>query len=136
MTEFTPKRKKLLTRPVLKLEQDKPVYVKIEIPMFIGKVIKKKDEEDDKEPATIINCIDLTSGEPVQIVANAVLKSVLREEYPEESYVGKCFSVTKQSRQPGKRYNPFHIEEIEDPTVAAKEEQKPHVPEVSQSKKK
>jgi len=115
------KRKKLLTRPVLKMEQDKPRYIKIEKAMFIGKDIKARNADPDekkKEPATIIDAINLETGEPVQIVANAVLKSVLTEEYPNDGYVGKCFAITKMGRQPGKQYNPFHIEEIEDPNEA------------------
>ncbi len=119
------KRKKLLTRPVLKLEQDKPRYIKVEKAMFIGKDIKARNADPDekkKEPATIIDAINLETREPVQIVANAVLKSVLNEEYPNDGYVGKCFAITKMGRQPGKQYNPFHIEEIEDPNEADKAE--------------
>ncbi len=113
------KRKKLLTRPILKMEQDKPRYVKVEQAMFIGKEIKDsrlKDDDKGKGPAMILNCINLETGEQVQIVCNAVLKSVLAEEYPNDTYVGKCFMITKMGRQPGKQYNPFHIEEIEEPT--------------------
>ncbi len=44
-----------------------------------------------------------------------MLKSVLSEEYPEAGYVGKCFAITKQAKQPGRDYNKFKIEEIEDP---------------------
>ena len=121
-TGFVPKRKKLLTRPVLKMPEGVPRYVKIEHPMFIGKTIKEKskgdsDDKKQKEPATILDVIDLSTGEQAQIVCNAVLKSVLAEEYPNDSYVGLCFSIEKQGRAPGKDYNPFHIEEIEDPTV-------------------
>jgi hypothetical protein len=117
-TPFTPVRKKLLTRPVLKWVVDKPNYIKIETAMHIGKDIKSRtpvDEAKKKEPATLCNVTNLETGEPAQIILNAVLKSVLIEEYPNDSYVGKCFAVTKQSRQPGKQYDPFNIEEIEDP---------------------
>jgi hypothetical protein len=121
MTEFVPKRKKLLTRPVLKMPEGVPRYVKIEAPMFIGKTIKEKskggDDKKQKEPATILDVVDLTTGEQAQIVCNAVLKSVLAEEYPNDAYVGLCFSIEKQGRAPGKDYNPFHIEEIEDPNA-------------------
>ena len=116
------KRKKLLTRPVLKMEQDKTRYVKLEGAMFVGKDIKPRNQADDekkKEPATLVNAVNLEDGSLVLIVVNAVLKSVLSEEYPGDGYVGKCFAITKQGRQPGKQYNPFHIEEIEDPSGAA-----------------
>lgn len=119
---FVPKTKKLLTRPVLKMEQDKTRYIKIEAAMFIGKDIKSRDAKEGdkkKEPATILNATNLEDGALVQIVVNAVMKSVLSEEYPNDTYVGKCFAITKQGRQPGKQYNPFHIEEIEDPADEA-----------------
>lgn len=119
---FVPKRKRLLTRPVLKLPEGVVRYVKIEKPMYIGKTIKEKTKGDDdkkqKEPATILDIIDLTNGEQAQIVCNAVLKSVLSDDYPNDAYVGLCFSIEKLGRAPGKDYNPFHIEEIEDPNAS------------------
>lgn len=113
--EFIPKRKKLLTRPVLKWEVGKPRFIKIETAMHIGKEMKEKAGEKKKEPATLANVIDLSTGDLAQIIVNAVLKSVLNEEYPNDTYVGLCFSVTKQARVQGKQYDPFSIEEIEDP---------------------
>jgi hypothetical protein len=112
------KRKKLLTRPVLKYVVDSTIYVKIEEKMHIGKEMKKKAGDDKvKEPATLCNVIDLKTGEPAQIILNAVVKSVLTEEYPNDTYVGCCFAITKQARVQGKQYDPFNIEEIEDPNA-------------------
>ena len=122
MAFFVPKVKKLLTRPVLKLELDQPRYVKIVAAMYIGKEMKKKkgaEDDKQKEPATIIDCVDLETGAECEIVANTVLKSVLSETYPEAGYVGKCFAITKQAKQPGRDYNKFKIEEIEDPNESA-----------------
>ena len=117
MTEFVAKRKKLLTRPVLKYVVDVANCVKIEDKAHIGKEMKPGADGKKKEPATLCNVIDLKTGEPAQIILNAVVKSVLMEEYPNDSYVGLCFSITKQARVVGKSYDPFSIEEIEDPTV-------------------
>ncbi|MGH7746365.1 MAG: hypothetical protein ACREQ5_16645 [Candidatus Dormibacteria bacterium] len=117
MTEFVAKRKKLLTRPVLKYVVDSAIYVKIETEMHIGKEMKPGPDGKKKEPATLCNVIDLKTGEPSQIIANAVVKSVLLEEYPNSSYVGLCFAITKQARVQGKQYDPFNIEEIEDPAA-------------------
>lgn len=113
------KRKKLLTRPVLKYVVDTAIYVKIEEKMHIGKEMKPGPDGKKKEPATLANVVDLKTGEPAQIIANAVVKSVLHEEYPNDSYVGLCFSITKQARVAGKSYDPFSIEEIEDPAAEA-----------------
>jgi hypothetical protein len=118
MTDFTPTRKKLLTRPVLKYQVDIANYVLIETAMHIGKEMKQKEGDKKKDPATLCNVIDLRTGEPAQLIMNAVVKSVLTEEYPNDSYVGKCFSITKQARQTGKSYDPFSLEEIENPNDA------------------
>ena len=113
---FVAKRKKLLTRPVLKLVIDEPRFVKMTSKMFIGKELKKqKEDAKKKEPATLIEVIDLETGEEAQIIANAVLKSVLDEFYPQDAYVGKSFQLTKHSKQEGKDYFPVAVEEIEEP---------------------
>jgi hypothetical protein len=109
------KRKKLLTIPVLKLVQDQTRYVKITDAMHVGKPQKAKEGEKAKEPATLINCINLEDGAVCQVIVSAVVKSVLTDEYPGDAYVGKCFAITKLGRNPGKQYNQFNVEEIEDP---------------------
>ncbi len=119
MTDFVPKRKKLLTRPVLKYVVGIANCVKIEQAMHVGKEMKPGPDGKQKEPATICDVIDLRTGEPAQIIANAVVKSVLNESYPNDSYVGLCFAITKQNRVQGKSYDPFTIEEIEDPNAVA-----------------
>lgn len=119
MAEFQPKRKRLLTRPVLKYVVDVPNYVLIESAAHIGKEMKPGADGKKKEPATLCNVIDLKTGEPAQLILNAVVKSVLAEEYPNDSYVGLCFSITKQARVTGKSYDPFSIEEIENPNAGA-----------------
>lgn len=120
--EFVPKIKKLLTRPLLKLQEDVPVYIKIETKMALGKEMKKRkgDDEKQKEPATLVNCVNLSDGSLQQLIVNAVVKSVWNEDYPDDSYVGKCFAITKLGRAAGKNYNPFRIAEIDDPAVAEK----------------
>lgn len=119
---FTPKRKKLLTRPVLKFVMDETRYIKFEGPIYLGKEMKQKAGDDKKkEPAHLADVIDLPTGELAQIIVNAVPMSVLEENYPDKAYVGKCFAITRQKRQPGKQYDPFKVEEIEDPTAAEDE---------------
>lgn len=115
-TGFQPKRKKLLTRPVLKFEEGKPRYVKIQGAVYVGKEMKAKAGDDKKrEPANLADVIDLETGEPAQIIISAVVKSVLDENYPNQSYVDKCFAITKQGREAGKQYFKYNVEEIEDP---------------------
>lgn len=118
---FTPVRKKLLTRPTLKMVEGTPRYVKIEAPIFIGKEMKsrKADAADAKkrEPAHVANVIDLETGEPAQIICSAVVLSTLNDEYPSEAYVGKCFAITKLAKRDGKDYFGYKVEEIEEPAA-------------------
>jgi len=113
MPEF--KTKKLLTIPVLKFVQDTPRYVRITDPMHVGKPQKAKEGEKPKEPATLANAVNLEDGTICQVIVSAVMKSVWTDEYPDGAYVGKCFKITKRGRNPGKQYNQFDMEEIEDP---------------------
>jgi hypothetical protein len=115
---FTPVTKKVLTRPLLKFMADAPHYVRIECAMYIGKEMKAAAGEKKKEPATLCDITDLETGEQAQMIVNAVVKSVLSESYTGDTYVGKCFSITKKTRTPGKSYDPFNIVEIEDPAGA------------------
>jgi hypothetical protein len=131
------KKVKNLTLDVLKFVENEPRYVKITGPIHLGKEQKKSrksDDEDkkDREPAHLAQCINLEDGAECQIIVSAVVLSVLTDEYPNDGYVGKCFSITKKSRVAGKQYFPYGVEEIEDPAkpaviaeVAAKAESKP-----------
>lgn len=115
------KRKKLLTRPVLKFVENEPNFVKIEGAIYLGKEMKgdvAADGKKKKEPAHLAEVIDLQTGELAQIIVSAVVLSVLNENYPDNSYVGKCFSITKKGKTPGKQYFGYNVEEIDDPTEA------------------
>lgn len=120
---FEPKAKKLLTIPLLKLAVGVTAYVKVTAPMFIGKEIKSKRANANpaaaREPATLIDGINLETGEQCQVICSAVVKGVFEDNYPNDSYVGKCFSLLKLERAAGKEYNGFKVIEIEDPTPAA-----------------
>lgn len=117
------KTKKLLTIPLLKLAVGATVYVKVTGAMYIGKEIKSKRANANpaaaREPATLINAINLETGEQCQVICSAVVKGVFEDNYPQDSYVGKCFSLLKLERAAGKEYNGFKVVEIEDPTPSA-----------------
>jgi hypothetical protein len=115
------KRVKNLTLDVLKFVENETRYVKITGAIHIGKDQKaaKGDEDKKREPAHLAHCVNLEDGAECQIIVSAVVLSVLTDEYPNESYVGKCFAITKKSRQQGKQYFPYSVEEVEDPAVSA-----------------
>lgn len=116
------KKVKNLTLDVLKFVVDEPRYVKITGPIHLGKEQKKgkgDDEGKSREPAHLATCVNLDDGAECQIIVSAVVLSVLTDEYPNESYVGKCFEITKKKRVEGKQYFPYGVQEIEDPANVA-----------------
>ena len=115
---FTPKVVKQVTLPILKKADNETVYIAVLGPIFQGKQVSGKDAEK-MEPAQLMNCCNLETGEECQIICNAVLKSTLEENYPDEGYVGKAFSIM-QYKVEGKRYKNYKIAEIENPLAASK----------------
>jgi hypothetical protein len=114
MSKF--KRVKNLTLDILKFVELEPRSVKIIGPIHLGKAQKAEEGKPAKAPAHLAPCINLEDGTECQIIVSAVVLSVLNDEYPNESYVGKCFEITKKNRVQGKLYFPYGVEEIEDPS--------------------
>ena len=102
---------KNVTLPLLKKEDDTPIYIKSIGAIFKGKQVNGKDAEK-MEPADLMNIINLETGEEMQVICNSVMKSTFNEEYPGDGYIGKCFRVT-QMKVEGKRYKNYSIAEIE-----------------------
>ncbi len=128
-TTFNPadvKVAKQLVFPTLKVEPGVPFYIIAREKMFIGREMEAKDGEAKRGPATILRVKCLhggtddhpLNGKEVQIVANKLLVGTLRENYPDDGYVGKAFRVTKSDKaKKGKNgdYFPFEVDEIENP---------------------
>lgn len=106
-----------LTLPLFKFVEGTPQNLLITSAMFVGKEMKAI-EGKKKEPATLCNVTDMETGEAGQIILHAVVKSILNDEYPNDSYVGKAFEICKKGKDPGKEYNRFTVWEIEAPSVA------------------
>ena len=86
-------------------------YFKLTSTIYQGSVPAK---DDGKEPAHLVNCIDLETGEEGCFIVGAVMKSTFEEHeaYQNLQYVDKCFAIT-QNRDPSKTYNTYQIIEIE-----------------------
>lgn len=113
---FVPKIKRNITLPLIKPQLDVPVYVKVTGAVFVGKDITAAAGTSDKkkmEPAHLFNCINLETGEEAQMIVPAVLLSIFKDEFPDESYVGLGFSITKHAKASGKAYHPFSVAELE-----------------------
>lgn len=108
------KVKRNITLPLIKPQLDVPVYIKITSEMFVGKdVSAAKGDAKKMEPATLVNCVNLETGEEAQIIVPAVLKGIFEDEFPDNGYVGKAFSITKHPKASGKQYHPFSVAELE-----------------------
>lgn len=112
------KKKRQLTVSTIKFEAEKPVYVKIIGPIERGKQRgepKKNPDGSPQDPPLLARIINLDTGEEMGMILAKILETELRESYPDESYVGKGFEITKQKRKEGRRYDPYSIAEIELP---------------------
>lgn len=122
--------KKIITRPIIKLEKGVEYYFLVQSEAFIGKDIKKavKFDSDGKPlppepPATLMNVIQLDTGVEGQIIVPKVMQDLLIENYPDRNYVGLSFSV-KLTMVPNKRYNLVTLNEIEASEAPLSPEQK------------
>lgn len=116
---------KHVTRPLLKLDIGKAVYVTFEGKIYTATETaptrKRNDASQDgntqgggrkMQPPELADVLDLVNGKrPSQIIVNAVLSSELQKKYPEDAYVGKSFRIVKNQIQ-GKSYATFEIAEV------------------------
>lgn len=105
------KRTKQVTLPVLKMKPGVERFVKLTEAIRTGKKVS-----DTMQAAEVCPAIDLVTGQRGLLIVPFVMQQDLKEHYPENSYVGKCFGVMF-TRIPGKRYNIPTISEIEAPDV-------------------
>lgn len=106
------KIKRNVTFTLLKKTDGVPVYIRAESTVYTGKVVEGKPGKESMAPARIMQVINLETGEAQEMIVNKVLESAFTENYPDGSYVGKCFEII-QSNIPGKRYKGYKLTEIE-----------------------
>lgn len=113
------KAKKILNLPVLSQKGTGSVYAVLISKMFIGKEIAGDDkggkDGKKKDPATIAYAVDMMTGKPCQLIMSTVQAGVLRECYPDDSYVGKGFHFENLGKLNGKDYNSVNVNEIDIP---------------------
>lgn len=103
------RKTKNITLPLFKMAGNQPYYFQPTGPMFLGKTI-----DDQKDAATLLNVIDLETGEEGQIIVGAVLKSILNENYEGDSYVGKGLEIIQhKAGDTGKKYNTYTVAEVD-----------------------
>ena len=112
------KRIGAVTVPTLKMEEGKPVYVKItgaiQTKPKMDKGGIKLDENGNPASISLVPVINLDTGEIMTLVAGKGLEQNLKEyQGGGERYVGLCFEITKHPSAAGKRWKPYSIFEID-----------------------
>lgn len=123
---------KHVTLPLLKIEPEKPIFVKFEGTIHRAKpqagsrsdAAESKTDVDapdaapeggkgrgKKAPPELAHVIDMSTGEHAQIIIGTVLGSELRSEYPADAYVGKIFKIVQHKIQ-GRDYATYDILEL------------------------
>ena len=108
---------KTITVPLWKWADNEEKVFRIEEPIRIGKAMKATADKDGKpgkemEPAHVVRVTRLDVGMECEIIVGAVLMGNLEENYPNQSYVGKCF-ISQQTKAEGKRYRNYSLAEVD-----------------------
>lgn len=98
--------------PLLKWTDNVSKYLKITGPIHVGKEIQEKGATKKKEPAHLMEVIDLETGEAGEVIVATVLRGILTENFPDETYIGRGFRIM-QRKIPGKDYNGFDVDELD-----------------------
>ena len=107
--------KNRVTVPLSKWVYDVPKYVKFEGAIFRGKEMKNTQNGAKMEPADLAFVVDLVTKMHVQIIVATVLRVNLKEAYPQDGYIGKCFMLVQKPKAANKRYSEYEITEIVEP---------------------
>lgn len=115
-TPFAFKVVRQIKVPTLKIEEGKDYFVHVTQPIETRQTrvqdpITKMDVLKDID---IIRCVNLETGEVVEMVGSAAVSSTLKDyDGGNAKYVGKSFRLRKGANAPGKRYKLWQIDEIE-----------------------
>lgn len=108
---FKFQRTRNVTLPTFKLKKNVSYFFKLQSPMQLGKEIPNSK----MGRATVMQGLDLETGELGILLCRAILQRELADHYPNDSYVGKCFEISLY-RIPEKKYDGVTIAEVADPT--------------------
>lgn len=105
-----------VTLPLLKMAAEKTYFLRIDTKIVQSEPARNNKGElvdTSKEPPFVCKVTELESGEVAQIICPAVMTSELNKHYPDDTYVGKMFSVCRHEKAAGKNYATFSIAEVE-----------------------
>ncbi len=114
-TTISPLRQ--VTLPVLKFADGKRIFFKAISKIELGTELTQGTRGRPKmEPAEIMK-VQGPQGALRVLICGKVLASELRDNYPNDSYVGRWFAAQKFAPIGEKQYATYHIIEIADPTA-------------------
>jgi hypothetical protein len=100
-----------ITRPQIKIVDEVEYYFRFDSAMYLGKEIVATEGRKPMEAPTLINVVQLDTGEEGVVILHKIVSDTLKEKYPNDGYVGKCFAITIHKLQT-KRYKAASITEI------------------------
>jgi hypothetical protein len=105
--------KRLVTVPTLQQETGETVAIE-----FLSPIETKPNNETIngvvvEKFINVARVRELSSGQEFAYVLNAITEGNIREAYPHEGYVGKCFAIKKLGVVAGKRYKDVQVVEID-----------------------
>lgn len=103
------KLKKMVSQSVLRHPQNSTVVITPTGPTYEGKAIEKTK----MAPATLVPVIDVLGKRETVYIVPAVLLSEWNDNYKNNSFIGKTFSIYKGVKGEGKRYVDLEIAEVE-----------------------
>lgn len=102
--------KKVTGIPFLKIEPGNTVYVRFESNITVG-MMKKK-------PAEFASVTNMETGELNKMLLGKVLSRTLLENYPQDSFIGKTFAITKGADKVEGSENAYFEYELEEVEIA------------------
>ena len=105
-------KRRTLTVPLLKQVDNTEYRIKILDKMRQSKAVNTAEGARTMDPATICTVLNLDDGAHYTLIINKVLESVLKEEFPDDGYVGKSFAFTRHAKAAGKRYHTYSVAEL------------------------
>ena len=107
---------KVVSRSILRQEDDVPFYVEFESVSRVAEALEKTAGRPRQDPPKIADVINLESGEFSILIMNAVLESELNRNYPNGGYVGRKFAIVRgnhpEATDTDKRYKLYRILEL------------------------
>jgi hypothetical protein len=106
--------KKRVTLPVLPFANGATIVCKFITAIHTGKQLKETQRGPKMGPAEIAT-VESVSGMQCTLICGEVLRNEIRENYPEDGYVGLWFHMHKIAPRGDRRYATYAITEIEPP---------------------